>query len=89
MRAVAYDENILWTVNKIHDYLMNTSPYREKFISKEIIDKPTLIYEDFIILVEDEYNIIIGIQPTMNKKESDLLIQNLEMIVDNVIIREL
>ena len=81
-------KNLMWVANKVQEYLLNVSPYKNNFVSLDIIDKPTLIYDAFIILVEKENKIILGIQPTaISNDEVTVLLENLYMIVDNVIVR--
>lgn len=83
------NNNIIWITNKVYEYLLNESPYVKEFEGLEYIDAPTIIFQRFIIVV-DENHITIGNQAIgLPEKEIELLKKNLEMMVDNVEIKQL
>lgn len=85
-----YKENITWTAQKILEYLRNEYPKGvTDFIEYSYIDNPTIIYKEFIIMVESENKVIIGYQPGMKEMDRKQLKKNIKMLVDYVLERDL
>lgn len=81
--------DLIWVTSKIKQFL-EKSPYVLDYTDYCYGKYPSLIYKKFIITVEDENTITLGLQPMMmEENERDQLIEKLQMIIDNVNIREL
>lgn len=71
--------------------MLDKSPYvfdYSDYVSNE--NNPSIVYKDFIISIDKENEITLGIQPTMNSKnERNELVEKLEMLVDRVNVKHL
>lgn len=81
-------ENLHWVADKIKQHLDN-GPFILEFGEYNYFDMPVFVYKSFVILINNENSITVGIQPTMDNERRELLINSLKMIVDEVIEREL
>ena len=83
-------KDLTWVAIKIKQ-LLDRSPYIFDFsdyISNE--RNPAIIYKDFIVSIDDENEITLGIQPTMNdRNRRNELVEKLEMMVDKVNVKHL
>lgn len=82
-------KDFTWVAIKLKQ-LLDTSPYVFEY-SDYISDKrnPALVYKNFIILIDEEDTITLGVQPTFDKKDKDELVGKLEMMVDKVNVKHL
>lgn len=82
-------QDLTWVATKLKQ-LLDTSPYifdYSEYVSND--DKPTLVYKDFLISVDGEDRITLGVQPTLNRENKDKLVDKLEMMVDKVNVKHL
>lgn len=84
------EKDLTWVVIKIKQ-MLDKSPYvfdYSDYVSNE--NNPSIVYKDFIISIDKENEITLGIQPTMNSKnERNELVEKLEMLVDRVNVKHL
>lgn len=83
------NSDLVWVTSKIKQ-LLEQSPYVFDYTDYCYGQHPSLIYKKFIITVESEDSITLGIQPMMmEKEEQERLINKMRRLVDNVYIKEL
>lgn len=82
-------QDLTWVAIKLKQ-LLDTSPYIFDYSEYVSNDKnPTLVYKDFLISVDGEDKITLGVQPTLNRENKDKLVDKLEMMVDKVNVKHL
>ncbi len=82
-------EDLIWVTSKIKQFL-ERSPYVLDYSDYCYGEKPSLVYKKFIITVENENMITLGIQPTiMAEMEINELKDKLLQLIDNVEVKML
>jgi len=85
-------KDLTWVATKIKQ-LLDKSPYVDdylEYIPNDFRSSIILIYRDFLISINKENEITLGVQPTMNDKyKRNDLIEKLEMMVDKVNVKHL
>lgn len=83
------DKDLTWVAIKLKQ-LLDKSPYIFDFSEYVSNSKnPTLVYKDFLISIDDEDKITLGVQPTLSRENRNDLVGKLEMMIDRVNVKHL
>lgn len=80
--------DLVWVASKIRQFLQS-SPYIFDFADYESFPRPIIAFREFIISVESENSITLGIQPGMSNVNVNELKEKLGYMVDEINLRYL